>query len=393
VGGTGLQQQIGGGNVAQPVTSTASFPGTPSDPVSFLPGFTNLFFQLLLNDGWAIMAYTYPEVAGPMTGYPLNPVGGNAQSNTRGPSQGLWWDIENDPGNGARYLNTTALMFDKIVSYCNALLNPVVSGAKNYYTPVPIVPWGFSWGGWHALQFAAQRWQNIVGYAIHNPATVLSWTGSVNTDWVYNPSFSGMNTSGLDLGPHALDHIGKSWLTGNPIPGYATYGTTDDAVGWGIPGLGTAPVASSYGNHPISNLDLIIVNAQAAGQPLVRNQTADNHYFTIQDAGTFYTGTGPTALSGLTSLPVYNDAGTFAPINFISGQTAVYASDNAWHTFTFTGMSGLSFTGVTVSSPGSATISQGAPVCAVGNGLASGNPFSEFYWFQQHMDPICPNTY
>jgi hypothetical protein len=396
VAGSGLQQSIVAAGIGPP-SGTATFPGSPVDSVAgFLPNFVNLFLQLLLNDGWAIVSYTYPEAAAPMFGYPLNGKGGNGSSNTPAPSQALWRDISTDTGFGKRYLTTTTQMYKHVVDFCNGLLNPVVGGVVNYAKPVPIVPWGFSWGGYHALQFAAQMWQYIVGYAAHCPATVLSWTGSVNNDWVYNPSFNGTNTSGLDLHQHSLDDLGTSWLTGDLIPGMATYGTSDDAVGWGIPGEGTAPL-ETYGSHPFSNLDLMIVNALAAGQPIMRNQTNDNHVYTWSDAGSFYTTTGPTALSSFTgtqTLPVYNDTGENMPNQMVSGQTAVLGSDGVWHEFTFGGTSGgVEFTDVTVLSPGSATISLGAPVCGTGNGLAGGNPFSEFYWFSTNMDPICPKQY
>jgi hypothetical protein len=146
------------------------------------------------------------------------------------------------------------------------------------------------------------------------------------------------------------------------IPGIVTYGTQDPAVGWGYPGQASlSPLGGVASNAyitsaiPYSNTDQIITNAQNAGMPVIRNQTANSHEFTPDDAGysAVFTPTGPTALSALSTLtiamtPVGPDTDAPSIGNFNSGQIAIWASDNAWHTITFTNFNFTTFTTTSV---------------------------------------------
>lgn len=117
------------------------------------------------------------------------------------------------------------------------------------------------------------------------------------------------------------------------------YGTNDAGVGW-------QATASLPSVTPInSNIDLILSNAHTAGLPVVRIQTTDIHETTNDDAGysATYTDTGPTTLSSINNvstnpsgrLNIENGINPMSP-GIMSGRCAIWASDNAWHTITFT---------------------------------------------------------
>jgi hypothetical protein len=269
----------------------------------------------LNNDGWIVMQVYYPEH---YTGI----VGASA----------IWNDVNSDSGNGSRYLNNTLLhWWDHVVEYIHTTYGP----------NIPILPHGGSWGGYHTIQIASYKTSTIIAYAAGIPATILSNASPAYTSPAnYGTLPSG--TGGLDVTQTALNSVN--------IPGIVMFGTQDAGVGWAYPGLGTLSPSGGVPSNayvslgqPYSYTDIMIQNAQTAGMPVTRNQTPNIHDFSNDDEAftAVYSGTGPTALSSLSSLPLTtiavsagSNSSVLASLN--SGQCAIWASDNQWHTITFT---------------------------------------------------------
>jgi hypothetical protein len=279
------------------------------------------------NDGWIVIQVYYPE-------HYTGVVGATA----------IWNDVNSDTGNGSRYLNNTLMhWWDHVVEYIHATYGP----------NMPILPHGGSWGGYHTVQIASFKTSTIIAYAAGIPATILSNASTAYT----NPANYGTlpnGTTGLDVTQTALNSVN--------VPGIVMFGSRDAGVGWGYPGLGTLSPSGGVPSNayissglPYSNTDVMIQNAQTAGMPLIRNQTSNIHEFTNDDEGytAVYSATGPTALSALSTLPLTTvaagagiDASTLSSLN--SGQCAIWASDNAWHTITFTQFSWTNYCTTTV---------------------------------------------
>jgi hypothetical protein len=306
--------------------------------VTAFKAFGSTMMTQFINDGWLYLNVPYPEDYYVSLGV-----------------QGIYNDITNDSGHGSRYLTMTLHWWDHIVLYI-----------KSTYGNWPIVAYGGSWGGWHALQIAANRQSTLAAYCPHEPATILS---NANTLFTTPVNFTAVNTTGLDITTTHLNAV--------TIPGIVTYGTNDEAVGYNLAGTGGTPV---------SNIDALITAAVGAGRPVTRNATPDFHEFTNADSGTYFTPVGPTALSALGTLTVKTN------LDLVSGQCAILASDGLWHTLTFTGTSGTTqFTGCSYSGTTSATVSAGAPLCANGNGTTT--QMSLTYWIRTVLDPLYPKTY
>jgi hypothetical protein len=296
------------------------------------------FESNLLADGWICVSVPYPE--------DYYALGSGAL--------GIWRDINSDSGNGSRYLRNQMHWWDHVVLYIQ----------NKYGKNIPIVPFGGSWGGYHTLQVAINRQSSIVAYCSDVPATILAnasyaYTSPVN----YGPNLvvSGNTlttpltggTSGLDiptnaLNPNVTSSIGVTNTSGVTVPGIILYGMSDGAIGWqttsSLPGVG-----------PIdSNIDSILTNANSAGLPVIRNQTTNIHEFTNDDAGysATYINTGPTTLSSINSsgrLDIKNTSGgSFGP-SIMSGRCGILASDNSWHTLTFTNFGFTNYTTTAVS--------------------------------------------
>lgn len=192
---------------------------------------------------------------------------------TEVPAKALFDDIGSDEASGGRYLATNMLHADHIRDWCRGLLNSNFHTPIDFRTPVPMVAIGFSLGGWTALQMVTGRLGTWTAYAVRSPATILS---NASPTFTTPANYSSLDTSGFDLGPHALDGVG--------IPGQVSYGTTDSAVGWQKPG----------GALPTSNIDAMITNGQAAGQTITRKSNALNHEMgstDVTDIMSFITGT------------------------------------------------------------------------------------------------------
>lgn len=120
-------------------------------------------------------------------------------------------DCASDPANGARMLDTLLLWWDHMVDYLVSL----------YGAGRPIVVFGFSLGGWAALQVAVGRTSSLVGYIAHCPATVWS---NIFSSTTAPADFTGIDTSGMDLSTTALNPVA--------IPGLVGASNNDADVGW-----------------------------------------------------------------------------------------------------------------------------------------------------------------
>jgi hypothetical protein len=308
--------------------------------------------KLLTADGWIVI--TPPEV-------------GNMYVSTQ--PNAIQNDIANDPGSGTRLVAEIMLWWDYVVSYIT-----------DTYGNIPIVPFGFSWGAYHTITIVKNAPNTIVAYGAHCLPTILA---NVNSNFLGGATWSGLG--------HGADIL-TTHLNGITLPGIVGYGSTDGAVGYNSAGTGGTPV---------SNTDSLITTAQAANGSSAlptRNTTADGHSVLPGDSGQLLLST-PTAtpLSSMGTLTVAftgsSIGGAVTPnMTTQSGQMAIYASDNLWHTVSFTGSTATTFTGCTYTGTQSATVINGSPICLSGNGPT--NSMSYPYWFSTVVDQIpCPRFF
>lgn len=222
-------------------------PYTAVDAPGTLPTYYGTWVNDLLADNWAVIFF--PDV--PET------------TATPTPISGLVTDITSaTSGNGTQYLATLKLMQTHLLAYC-----------ASRWPGVGIMVAGFSEGGYQAIKFANLSLAGIIGGVIVNPATI--WE-NVNPVFTSPFTFSSFNWSAMDASATDLNACTKPFLY--------EYGTTDIAVGWQNPG----------GALPTSNTDAMITNAVAAGMPITRRATSNNHDFQLADVAawmTFITGT------------------------------------------------------------------------------------------------------
>lgn len=221
-------------------TATPTIPITPADTGGILPNYFGTWAADLLADNWVVLEPSHPE-----DGWAAGP-----------PLGGLWDDVSNDATFGARYLNTVLLWWDHIIGYCGQRW----PGKK-------IALFGFSMGGWMGFQIAANRQSTVLGGVVHCPATIWS---NANPAFTPPDNFGTLTTTGMDAGATILNSCTK--------PLMVSYGTADAAVGYD---------AAGTGGTPVSNTDAIITNAVAAGRPITRNATTDNHELLSADVTTF----------------------------------------------------------------------------------------------------------
>ena len=207
-------------------------------PTGILPQYMLTLANSLTADGWVVIQPPYSDDFHVVS----NP-------------QGVYNDVNSDAGHGSQYLTQTLHWWDHVIAYIKAT-----------YGNWPVTMIGWSWGGWHALQIAANRMSTLTAYVVHHPVTILS-----NLAVNYPPDFrTGINTTGLDAGAHILDAV--------TIPGNIGWGTTDGVVGYNL--LGT-------GGTPVSNTTDIYNNAVAASRPVTSNPQSGSHTFTTTDAGVY----------------------------------------------------------------------------------------------------------
>lgn len=407
---------VGSGNIRGIVVFFNGFDigfntGQGIPPILFGDSGTAAFFSylsswknLMVNDGWLVLMV-------PSNEWSANGYGSTAVYNA----------ANADAGHGSNYLAGLAHLWDHIVNYCN-----------RKYPGMPLVPFGFSWGGYEAIQIASTRSSTLLAAAAHCPAT---WLRNANAAFTGPSNFGQINTSGLDVQSNALASV--------TIPMAVGYGTSDEAIGHGgtstigtfsttaaasvttlplvsaaeynssvaitVPttgGLGYATYTiGSISSNNLNGLTLVsgsgnvvsgstvtqsttVATLAAAPANVIGNVTSDYHEFSPADAGQALTSTSsPTALSSMGTLTVANTG----YMTGSSGLMSIYASDNLWHTVTFSGSTGTTFTGCTYSGTQSATVVNGSPICLSGDGVT--NPFSYPYWFSTVVDPLAPRMY
>jgi pimeloyl-ACP methyl ester carboxylesterase len=101
----------------------------------------------LATDGWVVL---FPGLLG--------------DNNAMSQNNAIFNDINADSGHGSRLLTNTLHWWDHVVDWVSV-----------NYGNWPIVPFGISWGGWHALQIAINRTSTVIAYGTNTPVTQL-WT-------------------------------------------------------------------------------------------------------------------------------------------------------------------------------------------------------------------------
>ena len=366
--------------------------------------------NILAADGWEVFQPTQNQ------DYSFNP------------SQAEFADFSNDPGLGSRLrIANTQHWWDHVLTFI----------AKQYGPNWPVLPVGFSGGGWLTLLLAGYRQSSIVGFVAGHPASIYS-----NIAPGFAANYGSVQTNGMDITPTLLNNV--------TVPGFVSYGTADVAVGYGgvtsVASASNGVVASSVttlnvisttdfiqnsalvkvtgltggvgwatftftgtgagtltgcalvggsgtlqtGNPVIqSTTKLAIANQQAAqpSTPIIANITTNNHGLLPSDSGQQLTSTpSPTALSSMGTLTVQSTQGMTGS----SGQMSIFASDNLWHVVTFSGSTSSTFTGCTYSGSTSATVVNGSPICLSGNGTT--HPMSYPYFVSTVIDPLYPKV-
>ncbi len=165
-----------------------------------LPSYLLTLCNDLKSDGWIVISPIYAE-----DGY----VTGNA-------TEGVWQDLNADAGHGSRYLAQVLRWWDHVVDYCTATYRTAAG------LPRPIVPFGPSWGGFHAIQIAANRSGTIAAYGAHVPAMSLA---AINP--IFTPGFN-FNQSPVSVGISGTPTLPASTMptTASPITaGFAPSGS------------------------------------------------------------------------------------------------------------------------------------------------------------------------
>jgi dienelactone hydrolase len=309
---------------------------TPVDTGGILPGYFATFTNALITDGWVVLAPIYAE-------------DGFATAN---PTKGLYNDINSDTGGGSRYLAQMLHWWDHVVAYIKAT-----------YGNLPIVPFGMSWGGWHALQIAANRQSTVAAYGCHCPSNVMDVVSTTVTPG-YDFTALANQARGLDVFSTALNSV--------TVPGIIGYGTSDSLVGYS-----GSTVGSTSNGGIVSNITAW--SSPSAGVIKV----ADYTQFTV----------GPAAL-------ITGPGGKWANIKFTGVSTSgltgcTYVAGSAGYTLS---------TGDTVQQAGTVQLigaQQAAqpthPVTA--NSTTNNHAFlladSATYvsWFTGTVDPIAPKVY
>lgn len=158
-------------------------------------------------------------------------------TNLNDPSTAVFNDVNSDTGHGSRYLTSWLHTWDHIVIWVH----------QTYAVNLPIVVLGFSWGGWHALQIAANKQSTIISYVAHCPLQFLT---NAATSATPGSNWTTLTSTGAD--------ISNTGLNGVSIPGI---------VGWSNPDT----TAKSY------TIQTPCDAAIALSQPLTEYATATGH--------------------------------------------------------------------------------------------------------------------
>lgn len=245
---TTLGQSPGAGPYRGVVVVLHGLVQSATNPVPFSALADSSLFGV--GSGWGTLSGTLNTDGWVCLQVPLN---GDNYNGT--PSFGISSDI-NASGNGSRYRTNISHWWAHVLTYC----------ASTYGPSWPVIPFGSSWGGLHAL-IVAQDYTSkpppAVG--INCPATIISNLSS--SLWAGNTI---SNSTGLDVSTTALNsYTGVS---------HVSYGTSDSIVGW------------SASSSPAANTDSIITNAVNAGRSCTRLATHYTlHGFDTTDAASIQT--------------------------------------------------------------------------------------------------------
>lgn len=202
-----------------PATTPQTIPYPIADAFSIVPVKQLTIANALATAGWVYIQPSYPEDFQPA------------------PATAIHDDVYYDTTNGARFLASTLRWWDHVVKYIEA----------KYGTGIPIIPYGISWGGWHALEIAKNRLSTVTGYAVHIPLVQLNLLSSF-TDIT--------SSAGMDISSTHANTI--------TVPGYWIWHTGDTVVGY------TAQ-------------QTVYNNAVTAGRTLSNYTEATGHYATDND--------------------------------------------------------------------------------------------------------------
>ena len=246
-----------------------------------------------------------------------------------------------------RYLATMMLWWDHVVEFIHRQFGPAF----------PIVALGASWGGYHTLQLAANKFSTLGAFIAIIPATIVSnasqfWVNPINFGPTPYTDGSGVvragcpgGTAGMDVGPHALDAMGNNSL-GVPIPGMVSYGNIDPAVGYSSTTLAagnSADVSTFTGSGVLHVVDSTQITQGEGTSPGIEIPT------TTGMARLVCTGTGSNTLTGCTTqvgtgVPTLGGAVTqsntlaiIANANLAGQQVTGHEQTGEGHQFTVTG--------------------------------------------------------
>lgn len=399
-------------------------PNYDSGGAGIFPSYLGTMFQILAADGWNVMSLSSAQ------DYATLSPGASAMEA----------DIASDPGHGRRYRDTMAKEVLQAASWVNA----------NH--PGPIILSGGSGGGYTSLVGASvpEIASKFVAICPIVPATIWECLWPAFATALGVTGFASTDCKGADISPTDLN--------GLTVPTLITYGLRDNVVGWGgntTIGAGQTPVAAStlvgsttlaltsttgFNSGALARIwttegpvylsfsgttgglqgctflagaatgvigpgavveqsytDLLITTAQAAGAPVTRNATNNEHSFDQETCGTYYNGaTVPlTNFSGGATLAYENapPAWTGPPFTTqqASGKTAIFASDGQWHTMTFSAPTSTGFPNCAIATPGAATITNGSPICSIHQ--SGTDPQSIPFWISQNIDINCPQVH
>lgn len=268
------------------------------------------FVQMLNNAGWIVASVLYPEQYALTTG-----------------AFGQWNDMLNDAGFGSRYKMTLLRWYPHIEDYFH----------RKFGWTIPLVPFGASSGGFHALLWAINRQAQLLGYMSAFPATLWSNPSTAFTTPInFGPAVvSGLaalpnGTSGLDLGPTDLNAV--------TIPGMVGWGTSDTAVGFSQTTVAAGSAGANVAALPSGNLFVADETKVNAG-PLIQVATSAGTAwlsFASKTAGelsgcTLLAGSGTVSTGGAV-VQSLTDAVTAAAIT--AGRPVTRYSDGGQHSLT-----------------------------------------------------------
>jgi hypothetical protein len=316
-----------------PLANSAGYPG------GFFPVGTLDFSTQLNTDHWSTI---YPTTLG------LNYSGG---------SQLTAWSnlLANDAAQGALALNAVLRWWDHVVWWVQSTLGPTW----------PIVPFGASLGGWHALMIANYKTKTIAAYGAHVPAVRLWATSPAFVGGLQGPAaFSTTVSAGSNGATFALSNY---TLQVASTTGFATASTSNpqsltlSSGGWNsvtYTGTQASPVAFTGVNGGLG------ATAVATGDSVTQNT---------------YTSGCDVPVNGLASLG--NGQQGSVPVGYVGWETGDYFS--SWAT-----AKAVYDTAHAASAPVTSYARSGGT-----HAFDSTDVTAAINWFSATVDPLCPATH